>query len=170
MLLSNVKEVNPFLFCESSEPTRTSDLLFCENCMACESQTYEVNPILILKCSEPISPYDLFLRKLYGTWDLTINEVNPILFCKHRNSSTPLTCFCINYKMPESNVNKVNPILFASAVSPSAPMTCFFFVKIALCMRVKHKTVNPTFFCEFSKPTLAYDLFYVKIAWFVSQM
>ena len=170
MLLSNVKEVNPFLFCESSEPTRTYDLLFCENCMACESQTYEMNPILILKCSEPISPYNLFLQKLVGTWDLTINVVNPILFCKHRNSSTPLTCFCINYKMPESNVNKVNPILVASAVSPSAPMTCFFFVKIALCMRVKHKTVNPTFFCEFSKPTLAYDLFYVKIAWFVSQM
>ena len=55
-----------------------------------------------------------------------------------RDSSTPLTCFCENYIMPESNVNEVNPILFASAVSPPAPMT-FFFVKIVLCMRVNIK-------------------------------
>ena len=97
-----------------------------------------MHPIFILKCSELISPYDLFLRKLYGTWDSNMNEVNQILFCMLRDSSTPLTCFCENYKMPESNVNEVNPILFASAVSPPAPMT-FFFVKIVLCMRVNIK-------------------------------
>ena len=120
-------EFNLFLWEQQAHPPLW--LFFCQNCMACESQTYEVNPILFLKCSEPLSSYDLFLPKLYGTWDSTINKVNSILFCKHRNSSTPLTCFCENYIMPESNVNKVNPILFASTVSTSAPMICIFFCK-----------------------------------------
>ena len=98
-----------------------------------------------------------------------MNEVNQILFCMLRDSSTPLTCFCENYIMPESNVNEVNPILFASAVSPPAPMT-FFFCENCVVHESQHKKMNPTSFCVYSKPTLTYNLFYVKIAWLVSQM
>ena len=73
-------EFNLFLWEQQAHPPLWP--FFCQNCMACESQTYEVNPILFCESSKPTRPYNLFffLRTLHGMWESNIwSESNPYL-------------------------------------------------------------------------------------------
>ena len=137
-LISNVKEVNPILFCESSEPTRPCDLLFLwilhgmwELSIWRASNLYSK----VQRANQPL--WSVFAKIVWHMrFKYEWGESNPFLHAQGLIHPIDLLLRKLYNAWVKCKRGESNP--FCKRSKPTRPND-LFFVKIVLCMRVNIK-------------------------------